>query len=108
VFSIFIVVPDVPHASPNQTKNFTTSTPVTGLNPSFESPGLSNSTREQSTPNPDSQINNTIDNTIADNDLTDIAQLSENEKVVIAVNFFTSKSHAFQTDYSITGKPTCQ
>jgi hypothetical protein len=104
IFSIFIVIPDLSYASPNQTKNITTATSLTGLNSSFESPNVFNSTFNQRTLNPDIQNNNTTDSTIADNGLTNITHLSGNEKVYIAANF-TSKPNTFQSDYNITGKP---
>jgi hypothetical protein len=105
ICSILMVIPDISYASPNQTINVITATSVTGLNSSFESPDGFNSTFNQRTPNPDSQNNNTGDNTIADNGLTNITQLSGNEKVVIKANF-TLKPNSFQADYNITGKPT--
>ena len=104
IFSIFIVIADLSYASPNETKNITTATSLTGLNSSFESPNVFNSTFNQRTPSADIQNNNTIDNTIADNGLINITHLSGNEKVFIAANF-TSKHNTFQSDYNITGKP---
>jgi hypothetical protein len=103
--SVFMVIPDISYASPNQTRNVTTTTSVTGLNSSFGSPDGFNSTFSQRTPNPDSQNNSTGDNTIADSGSADIAQLSGNEKVVISANF-TLKPSSLQADYNITGKPT--
>jgi hypothetical protein len=105
ICSVFMVIPDFSYASLNQTRNVTTAIPVTGLNSSFGSPDGFNSTFSQRTPNPDSQDNNTGDNTIANSGSADIAQLSGNEKVVISANF-TSKPSSFQADYNITGKPT--
>ncbi len=104
ICSILMVIPDITYASPNQTRNVTTATSVTGLNSSFGSPDGFNSTFSQRTPNPGSQDNDTGDNTTADSGSADIAQLSGSEKVVISANF-TSKPSSLQADYNITGKP---
>lgn len=98
----------VSYTTINQTENnnATTTPSLTGSNPSIELPNAINFTGNASDLlNPDNLLNNTlVDNTVANDDLASIAQLSGNENVVILANF-SSKSGSFPTDYSITGKP---
>lgn len=108
VFAILPFIFSVSYATINQTENnnATTTASLTDSNPSIGLPNAINFTGNASDLlNLDNLLNDTlVGNTVANQDLASIAQLSGNEKVVISANF-SSKPSSFPTDYSITGKP---
>jgi hypothetical protein len=109
VFAVFFAISNVSYASVNPGENATTSSPTPtnsnstlGLSGVFNSSNNSNySNLNQGTQNSNKELH---DNTMSNTSLTNITQLSGNEKVSITANF-ASKPGGSQTDYNITGKP---
>ena len=108
VFAFLPFIFDASHATINQTENnnATTTASLPDSNPSIELPNAINFTGNASDLlNLDNLLNGTlVNNTVANQDLASIAQLSGNEDIVILANF-SSKPGSFTTDYIITGKP---